>query len=1502
MPDIFAMDLDRESSYERYPTRMNPHSENPIGDFKGHSAHPFVLFPYDYRIPSRNLGSAGEDLDMHDRQLHEKSFSLSKYPDVIHGAEELNGTYTSFNVSDLHEAPLRTLTSFTLLKERPKPLDMFKQYKENLDPSKSSHSQKHERISSAATNSNDADSVASLHGRESGFTLTPSNSHGSFEIIEDAVSDVEHEKELPDLPPVCSSGLVLNDPHAEEEKQAKTSKSLTIMPPSTVWSNEQPKSYNSVKDNTDIHQSLEPKAATSQEDHISRLKKLHSDETFPAEDEPRIAPSGSFFLENASSVHPPRNRLQSESELDFSWLNSSEPNNDISSIISALDELRSSVHSLTANDLVHKEDYSHWQADYLRDFPVKTEQSSTELERSSESEGSFRSNYEQENNQRPIGQLDQMYGRMCSTETDFSNRDALYREWTDENQNDTRLSNNISDKLNVNPIYQTFSQVNGDGSQTGVRPHAIQSDETIPEVYSGIVSDINELQTALQQFADLQERKLSEAELLLETRSDFTGSDNQSPFDPAADSPMIHLAEENAADLSAYDESHTEDLRKQLIEDRDSAWEHRSQNSAEIAEDLTLESKPISFYIASQQTSRASTPSLSYADDEADDDHVYECLDADIEDHDGGSHCLTDLLVHEAEELYSAEYESSLASADYEEQALQPLSPEYQSTQLHHSNQEDIEVDSDKPQSSTSRIQQNLNDFGTGCYETEEEGPNDYQNSTVYVVQRDKPLEIPSILPDIVKGCLLGIAEVTVVSDGDHLLYATERSVSPGTNVEGVEGINTDVLKIPPRSGLDVIVSEGIDIGPVTINTEVVADMLPEFEEKPLVTDDLCTQVLPPHELNKTWRTELNDQAECLARQYYVHTDELPESANEAYNPSSEALIYNTADPEYRSAMSAGAGVIQVPNDHSIRNLTLEECGDTDSARSTLFRGTLELVSAEVSDCKDDLPNVEFKVEAESAANFQKDLPVITLEIRTVSEPKQQNLPEIVSERLECASALNALPVSPGTGTKKGSSLFELASDSSDEDSETDSTADNGDYFTSREPYYIVEETLTYIEDETTSATLSSPEVAKTEECADNGQSHDQWRLADHVSPNELADAATNMTLSCPDILQHALEKIFAQEREVEADSGDTCLQSRTSSRKDCRNAPDAEGITIEKALDNQPLKTSVFDLVPGQSEPVVHDPHTPSLAVNRVLRPSGHRSWYKLADLPSTVTHLSELRVSYVQKPDSAVLPSTTGSKSPVRSLSTHSSGFGLAEKTDPDKPVADLPLADVTSHGDTKMPEHKVSEDGEPTPEYLRRFDELMGLKKEWTYDKGAVEPYTHLVNVIPHEGVHEPTAVFLYPCLLPDHADPDYDKIMENLLLYVLSHVQKIDKEPYRIVFFNSGIPHGCEPSAFWLQRVYKSMDETMKENLIELLIVHPHFKIRAQLQTAGRAILRRLYDYDASLTAYSKEFFRKIKFVNGLKELGRVVSIQYAAIPKPVRDYDRRREWKLSKACC
>lgn len=174
-----------------------------------------------------------ETEDMHDR-VHERSYDArsaagNRYPSFIEADFAQPDTSKRLEEND----PVKTAFSLSTLKEyRPKPLELFSPREASREDPALVPDNADNEGSGNYDSDNDADSIKSLHGRESGFTLTPSGSRSSFEVIaEEPAGDLRPNAEQ--LLPVSSSGFVANFFHSNEDGGRKT-KSLGALSPGGV--------------------------------------------------------------------------------------------------------------------------------------------------------------------------------------------------------------------------------------------------------------------------------------------------------------------------------------------------------------------------------------------------------------------------------------------------------------------------------------------------------------------------------------------------------------------------------------------------------------------------------------------------------------------------------------------------------------------------------------------------------------------------------------------------------------------------------------------------------------------------------------------------------------------------------------------------------------------------------------------------------------------------------------------------------------------------------------------------------------------------------------------------------------------------------------------------------------------------------------------------------------------------------------------------------------------
>lgn len=172
-----------------------------------------------------------------------------------------------------------------------------------------------------------------------------------------------------------------------------------------------------------------------------------------------------------------------------------------------------------------------------------------------------------------------------------------------------------------------------------------------------------------------------------------------------------------------------------------------------------------------------------------------------------------------------------------------------------------------------------------------------------------------------------------------------------------------------------------------------------------------------------------------------------------------------------------------------------------------------------------------------------------------------------------------------------------------------------------------------------------------------------------------------------------------------------------------------------------------------------------------------------------------------------------------------------------------------------------------------------------EEFKMDLSAIIPYKQVLQHGGYYGEGLNAIVVFSACYLPDSNQTDYDYIMDNLFLYVVSTLDLLVAEEYMIVFFNGGCKRRNIPSFAWLKRCYKMIHRRLRKSLKQLLLVHPSWYMRAVI-TFFRPFI-------------SSKFTRKLKLVGSLKELADIVTLAGMSIPDAVQSHDGKRYPKQRK---
>uniref|UniRef100_A0A665TI24 CRAL-TRIO domain-containing protein n=1 Tax=Echeneis naucrates TaxID=173247 RepID=A0A665TI24_ECHNA len=200
-----------------------------------------------------------------------------------------------------------------------------------------------------------------------------------------------------------------------------------------------------------------------------------------------------------------------------------------------------------------------------------------------------------------------------------------------------------------------------------------------------------------------------------------------------------------------------------------------------------------------------------------------------------------------------------------------------------------------------------------------------------------------------------------------------------------------------------------------------------------------------------------------------------------------------------------------------------------------------------------------------------------------------------------------------------------------------------------------------------------------------------------------------------------------------------------------------------------------------------------------------------------------------------------------------------------------------DFNKHGDSEesapaagAPESDTKT-GYKSPDEGRLWRGVVIGEQEHRIDMKCIEPYK---RVISHGGYYaEQNAIIVFAaCFLPDSDCDNYNYVMENLFLYVISTLELMVAEDYMIVYLNGATPRRRMPGFNWMKKCYQMIDRRLKKNLKMFIIAHPSWFIRTLLGITRPFI--------------SSKFSSKIKYVNTLQELGEIIPMDYVHIPPSI----------------
>lgn len=213
--------------------------------------------------------------------------------------------------------------------------------------------------------------------------------------------------------------------------------------------------------------------------------------------------------------------------------------------------------------------------------------------------------------------------------------------------------------------------------------------------------------------------------------------------------------------------------------------------------------------------------------------------------------------------------------------------------------------------------------------------------------------------------------------------------------------------------------------------------------------------------------------------------------------------------------------------------------------------------------------------------------------------------------------------------------------------------------------------------------------------------------------------------------------------------------------------------------------------------------------------------------------------------------------------------------------------PLDDVATPDDVDTPEEleeSCIQSPDPIPELSaaeeraeeRRWRTCMIAGVQRKIDMKVIEPYK---KVLSHGGYFGPShyAIIVFgACHLPDHSRKDYDYVMDNLFLYVLTTLDQLVAEDYVLIYLHGAMDRGNMPTFGWLKRCYQMIDRRLRKTLKGLYLVHPTFWLKTLVLMTKPFI--------------STKFSRKLQFVHSLQELAELVPVDQICIPDKVKQLD------------
>uniref|UniRef100_A0A8B9VFH4 Prune homolog 2 with BCH domain n=1 Tax=Anas zonorhyncha TaxID=75864 RepID=A0A8B9VFH4_9AVES len=200
---------------------------------------------------------------------------------------------------------------------------------------------------------------------------------------------------------------------------------------------------------------------------------------------------------------------------------------------------------------------------------------------------------------------------------------------------------------------------------------------------------------------------------------------------------------------------------------------------------------------------------------------------------------------------------------------------------------------------------------------------------------------------------------------------------------------------------------------------------------------------------------------------------------------------------------------------------------------------------------------------------------------------------------------------------------------------------------------------------------------------------------------------------------------------------------------------------------------------------------------------------------------------------------------------------------------------VKDASQEESESIPEYTAEEEREDN----RLWRTVVIGEQEQRIDMKVIEPYKKVISHGGYYGDGLNAIIVFAACFLPDSSRTDYNYVMENLFLYVISTLELMVAEDYMIVYLNGATPRRRMPGLGWMKKCYQMIDRRLRKNLKSFIIVHPSWFIRTILAVTRPFI--------------SSKFSSKIQYVNTLAELREMIPMEYVHIPDSIVKYDEEK---------